>query len=154
MSLETIKQALPALWLQVQGVKNALPEAPNSLTGIDLPLALCFPGNAQYSKSKLGNNFIVENRTWRMRLYVAPAMSGVPGEAESLPEPYFVRVQEFFNARPTLGGIVGMQNALLTADSGTIVLRYNNGGQVDQYIGIEFTMTTEEIYRRTFASGE
>jgi len=154
MSVDTIKAQLPLLWMQIPGIKNALENAPNSLIGLDLPLALSFPGSARYDKAKIGNNMIVETRNWLMRLYVAPVQSGVPGEAESLPSQYIWPVAEFFNARPSLGGLPGMQNAMITADTGLVVRGYGSGDQSGAYVCVEFTLTTEEVYRRSFASGE
>lgn len=152
MSVETIKAALPALELQIDGINNALPLAPASLLGMDLPLFLNFPGNATYT-TNLGQNLVTERRSWKLRLYVAPIQAGVPGEAESLPTPFIESVSKFFLAHVTLGGLTGLQSAVLTADSGTIVLRYANGEQTSQYVGVEFTLNTEEVYRRNIVSG-
>lgn len=114
-----------------------------------MPLFVNLTGGATYERSE-GNDYDIETREYRMFLYVAPQMSGVPGEGEELCEPFFTRVREFFSARPSLGGVADVQNSRPTGDGGVQILKY----QDMPYIGIEFKLEVVEYLPIVYATGE
>ena len=135
--------------------RAALAQAPASLMGLNLPVALVFEGPANDDYAQLGGgSFVQVSRNWFIRLYVAMVQQGVPGEAQAQVTPWFDTIRNFFYGRPSLGGAEFVQNARIMSDRGVLVLPYGNGTEGSTYIGTEFTMSVVGIVARTFAAGE
>lgn len=136
MAIDAIKNELATIQSGITGVKRAYAQAPASINPADLPAMVNFTGAAVYDNVSLKKTRV--ERTFLMRLFVAPVSGGISGETERLCEPFFERVRAAF-APSTLDGTVS--NARLTADRGVSVLPYGGG----QYIGIEFELTVTEV---------
>jgi hypothetical protein len=149
------KVALVSQLKLVPGMGNALAQAPASLMGLNLPVSLVFEGPANDDYAQLGGgSFVQVSRNWFIRLYVAMAQQGVPGEAQAQVTPWFDTMRAFFYGRPSLGGAEFVQNARITGDRGVLVLPYGGGAEGSLYVGTEFTMSVVGIVPRTFATGE
>lgn len=150
MSVGTVKTRLATLQALVAGVGRAYVSAPNSLPPGDLPAFVNFTAGAQYDLIVGGATTNTETRQYLMRLYVAPVAAGLPGEVEGRCDALFTAVRDYFTARPSLGGLTGVQNAVLTGDGGVQVFPYAG---VD-YIGIEFKLNVTEYINIVYAQNE
>lgn len=151
MSISTVCDRLATLASQIPGVVHAFADVPDSLVETDLPAVIPLPGPNQIDDQEAGADFFASERDYDLYLYVAPAGSGVvPGEIERRCKAFIDPFVSFFMARPSLGRLTGVQNAVLITDSGVTALQF---GQ-DVYRGVRFTLHVSEIVTRTYAKGE
>jgi hypothetical protein len=93
----------------------------------------------------------VERRNYIFQLLILPQSEGLDqGEAEGKVEPFITLVRDAFKGAPSLGGVLGVQSARLTGDSGPRQLVW--AGVI--YWGCEFKMAVEEYVPRIFADSE
>jgi hypothetical protein len=134
MDVKAIKAQVAQVQAGIAGVKTTFATAPAKLNKMDLPAFVNFTGEASYRAAGYGRPGV--RRTFLMRLYVAPIAHGLPGEVESLVEPFFERVMTAFAAAPALGESL----ATLTGDGGVAVFEYAGG----EYLGVEFRLEVED----------
>ena len=152
MTVATIKTKLAALQATISGVTHAFAQAPADLNTADMPAFCNFTGQATDDYQAGGDEVDVVTRTYNMRLYVLPAVDGLPGEAERLCEPLIDAVRLFFSAHLQLGGLQGVQSALITGDSGVARLVFNDPSQ--PIYGVEFKLAVTEYIGFTYADNE
>jgi hypothetical protein len=153
-TMDAIRQRLAEIQASVTGVKRAYVRAPQSLADSDLPAFCTFVGLA--SINPIGETLAEEVRTWLMRLYVKPILSGIDGEAEKAAEEFLIQVRNTFLSHPQLGK--GAKDAVLSfvekvvwlGDNGIQILPY--AGQ--NYLGVEFRMNIVTIVPLTIAKYE
>lgn len=133
-TITATKTAIGTLLSGVSGIKRVYTTAPNSLPPADLPAAVIYTGPGVYTER--GYNQRGETRQYIVRLYVLSLQQGVPGEAESLCEPFLVSVRAVFVDGGRLSRLTGVLEARLTGDQGVSVLVL--GGV--SYLGIEFAL--------------
>lgn len=134
-----IKNALQSILAAVEGVNRAYAYAPASLPPGDLPAAIPFTGQAQYSRSGYQTN-PSPDRTFTINLYGKQVGQGIDGEAERLLEPFLERIPAALAANPRLG-LENVWLATLQRDSGVVVLTFAE----EKYIGVAFTVLVEDI---------
>jgi hypothetical protein len=146
----TVKPALVVLQETITGIKHAFADAPNSLHEADAPAFLNLEGPVEYDWQIYGRETVQEKRNYRMILYIGMRGSGLPGEVSRKATPLFSAVMLMFAAHPQLGGVKGVQEALITGDGGLVGIKF----QEDDWIGIEFTLHVVEAVPYTFAELE
>lgn len=139
-TMDQIRQRLADIQAAVSGVKRAYTRAPQALADSDLPAFCTFAGPA--TVAILSEGLAEETRTWLMRLYVKPILSGIDGEAEKAVEPFLLSVRNAFLAHPLLGNgtkdsaLPFVEKAVWLGDSGVQVIGF--AGQ--QYLGVEYRL--------------
>lgn len=150
MSIATVKAKLATMQAAISGVKHAFAQAPSTISPADAPLFVNLTGAGAANYAALGDYHRDMTRIYTMRLYVLPVALGIPGEGERQVEPLIAAVYDYFNARPSLGGIVVV--SYITRDTGVTRLAFEEGGA--PWIGTDFVLTVEEYEDITFAPSE
>ncbi len=153
-TIDQIRQRLAEIQAAVSGVKRAYTRAPQALADSDLPAFCTFAGGSVINP--ISETLIEETRTWLMRLYVKPILSGIDGEAEKAAEEFLIQVRNTFLSHPQLGK--GTKDAVLSfvekvvwlGDNGIQILPY--AGQ--NYLGVEFRVNIVTIVPLTIAKYE
>jgi hypothetical protein len=122
---------------------------PYSINPGNMPLFVNYVGPLVSSKlvgsDERGRTF-EEVRQYKMVLYYAPFGSGTnDGEKYGELTAYFDPVYNKFGAYPRLRQLIGVQDAVITTDSGAAVVRF----QGTDYYGITFTLQVTTRVRRT-----
>jgi len=98
--------ALQILHAGINGVASAPTAMPSNLDQIDLPIALVWPGEATWTLHAIGLHH--QDRTYIVRVFVAPVAQGVAGPDEGYQE--CMTLMEAFGQAyiddPTLGDVV------------------------------------------------
>jgi hypothetical protein len=131
----------------VKAFDPPLAKAPDTA---QLPALYIYTRRGVYDWDYYGDNFGREVREYSIRLAVLPAAEATPELIEIRCRPALVAVRDRYASRPSLGNLAGVQSALITSDSGPIVLPEYGGVN----IGIEFVMSVEEQFDRTFSDNE
>ena len=89
----------------IDGINSAPTVMPGSLTGEHLPIALCFPGPAEWKEQAVG--FFRQDRTMYLRVFVRPIATG-DGPDEGFQEvlPLLQVVGDTFNRNMSLDNTV------------------------------------------------
>ncbi len=153
-TMDQIRQRLAEIQASVTGIKRAYVRAPQALADSDLPAFCTFAGAA--TLTALSDGLAEETRTWLMRLYVTPILSGIDGEAEKVVEEFLIQVRNVFLKHPQLGK--GVKDAVLPFVEKTVWLG-DNGIQIlpyagQNYLGIEFRLNIVTIASVTIANFE
>lgn len=141
-----VRARLAELCLEIEGIVTAYAEAPQSLNATDMPTVVILPGPTTDGENH-GAEYEDMLREYRILIYVTPRGAGLPGEGERLLSPFFDRFEEFFLARPSLGGLPGVQMAKWGGDGGSAILTYND----TPYLGIDAKISVETITPIIFA---
>lgn len=148
MDIAALKTRLVTLELQISGIVAAYEHVPASV--VDLPCVLNYTGPADYSRFATGQDSDFESRVMILRFLIARVQQGIPGEAESLVEPFIDRVRSFFDARPGLiidPADQAMYRAGVLSDTG--VARFAVAGE--EFIGVEFRLQVQQFNQIGFA---
>jgi hypothetical protein len=137
MDISAIKTKLVTIQQGISGIKRAYANGPKALPGTDLPLFVNFVGPGARENPFGAGDIDHETRDFLMRLYVTPAQSGVDGEAEKTVEAFLPPVYAAFDAQQLFGAVPFVRSAVISGDSGIIVLPYAGA----QYLGVEFRLT-------------
>jgi hypothetical protein len=157
MSISTVRARLKTLQLAIPGISHSYAQLPKGMIKTsELPLFLNFARDSKYDYETFGSDDMGITRTFLMWLMVKPAAEGEEGEGESLVEPWIPIVTNFFNGRPSLGNLVGVQIARLTGDSGPKRMVWPGTPNAPQgvYWGAEFRLNVTEIVPINFAANE
>lgn len=150
----SIPETLATLWLQVSDgtstVKCAYADAPRSLAAADLPAVIVKIGAADFRGMPDDINY--ETGLYTCYLLVAPAQSGVPGEASAAVRGWQDQVRDFFAARPTL------ENARYILDDDENGLIHRGEPRTFriadlEYLGVDFVFKFREMFRVNRAEG-
>lgn len=154
-TIADIKARLAAIEKTITGVKRAYANGPASLPDTDFPVFVNFTGAASQTPYS-GDGLVRRVREYLLRLYVAPAQTGLDGAIETKTAGLIEPVYAAFGAHPVLGhsaalpALAGVASARLTADSGPARLAYAN----TDYIGVEFRLSVTTFEAAEFAAGE
>jgi hypothetical protein len=115
-----------------------------------LPALYVYTGRGTYDYEYYGDDEVREVREYRIQLAVLPTAEATPELIETRCRAAIAAVRAIYAARPSLGNLVGEQNALLLSDSGAFQLPQYGGA----HIGVEFILRVDEMLERIFASNE
>jgi hypothetical protein len=157
MSVATIRARLALLQAAIPGVAKAYVQLPRGLVPTDnLPAFLNFVRKADYDHDTYGDYTVGVTRTFLMWLLVKPVAEGEEGEGEEIMEPWVETVAAYFNARPSLGGLIRVDSSTLVSDSGPkkMVWPGTPNAPTGVYWGAEFQLDITEIAPITYADNE
>lgn len=135
----------------ITGIKRAYAQGPASLPESDFPLFVNFTGPT-LSFQSIGGTFYREKRQFNCRLYVAPVLKGIDGEAERKVEPFIEPSMRQFLKHASLGDgepadlIAGVFTFSYLGDTGITVLNYAGS----PYLGVEFRVAVEAVIEQDF----
>ncbi len=156
MASELVVSRLAILQAQIAGIRRAYSEPPETISVMDMPLFINLVGPGSHDLATIGENYDLETRLYRMRLFIRPSVTGFPGEGETEARPFIRAVTSFFQGRPSLGGgaLAGLdevQESAVIADSGVMQALMFGG---TAHIGIEFTLQVKEYVFYDYAPNE
>jgi hypothetical protein len=154
MDLNAVKQRFVEIEapLGITGYVNT----PHSIPETDLPVALHFVRSATHESN--GSGILIEKRLFLIRVFIVPLVSGVPGESESIVEPYLDRVLVAFGERPGLSSsesddpLEGIQTMKIISDSGVTILPYPDAQT--KFLGLEFTVQVMAVSNTQYVNKE
>lgn len=130
------------------GITAAEDPPPATLDTAKLPLLYTFTGPARYEEYM--DDFIVEQRDYRIQVAVLPLGEASPYLREARVRPILVATRNLYFQYPTLDQVKGVQSATPQGDSGVVILP--EWGQ--KYIGFELRLQVIEYVPRTYADKE
>lgn len=119
---------------------------PAKLDTADLPAAWAFTGQASYDN---GSDWVTETRQYAVQCAVLPLGQGTPAEREQRVRPILNALRAAIWARPHLG-VSGVQRAVITGDSGVVILPEYDGA----FYGFELRLAVTVNVARSYAAGE
>jgi hypothetical protein len=130
---------------------KAYANIPQSVPPSDMPCFVNFPGalteNSLFGSDEVGREF-TETRNYNLVFYLDPVGTGTNQEKSGLLVPYFELVLAKFGSYPRLKVLPEIQDAVITADSGTSQVTYNG----DAHYGIRFVLRVTRVVRRLLSS--
>lgn len=157
MSEQTTRLRIANMWASINGVVTPFLQIPRVLQDAQLPASVVFPGQATYDTDTLGDQMVLETRTYDMVLYVANAAFDTSGQLEIQTDPFFAAVRDYFLARPGLeldgegAHQVEIQfNSQLLGDGGLQVGPYPLSGGTTDYIQIRWQLRVQEVAAITY----
>jgi hypothetical protein len=158
MSEATTRNRIARMWAEINGVQTPFTEIPRALQQAQLPASVIFPGRATHDTKSLGEQMILETRTYKMVLYICEAAFGTTGQTEVQADPFFDAVLQHFTARPGLEldseGAQQSESVLeaeLPIDNGLQVGPYPiAGGDSPNYVQIQWDLQVQEVIAITY----
>jgi hypothetical protein len=135
MSISTVITALQAKNAAITGITSAPTAMPAALNTAAMPIALVFPGVAQWSSAAIGLNEVV--RTYIVRVYVEPVGQGQGvDEGFQAAAPIMDAIGTAYLADPTLGGAITHFNSISDMGLDGVLMFAGN-----TYRGFEFQVS-------------
>lgn len=151
MSIETVPPAIVVIGEGVSGILTAKDPPPAQIDTAQLPCLFVFTGEASCDWELLGDPDVgVESRTYRVQVAVVPRNQATPETRETRCRPLIGAVRDALASRPSLGGVTGVLNSVVTGDSGVAILPEYEA----KFIGFEVRLEVTEIIARTYSAGE
>lgn len=150
--VDVVLPLLAAIEAEIPGIGACHAAPPLSISAADLPAFINLPGPATVSEPQDddGASEFFEQRVYYCILLVAPAGSGVEGEAFEKCNSWFKRVRNKLASYQALKGAAALQMTY-GGDAGARPDIVYNG---NAYFGIRFTVTIQGRVRVPYATGE
>lgn len=151
MTVASVTERIAQMSVQVSGVRTGFEQIPRIIMPAQCPAVVVFPATAIYDLASLGEQIVLERRSYEIVLFYADAAFGTGTQQQIGIEPMFNAIRDHFIARPglTLDGLDPPQdvvyNAKITGDGGFQLVDYASGqDQLTTFAAIRFQMTVEE----------
>jgi len=126
---------------------------PLTISAAQMPCFVNFPGallsNVIEGSDEDAREFI-ESRIFTLNMYHSPFGTGAGEEKSGLLTPYFELVYTAFGAYPHLKALPEIIDAVLSADTGTVLVEFAGA----MYYGIKFTLRVTRRARRGLAQSD
>lgn len=138
----TVRTAIQTKMAAVSGIVSAPVTQPNQIDEADMPLSLVFIGPGTWGHDTVGPAGQKQERTFIVNVYVAPIVTGVPGEKYELAETLLQAV-----------GMAFVSDRTMDATSGVLIVDNIQDGGVRgdimfggvAYMGFSFSLTPHWI---------
>lgn len=152
MSVQDTVERIATLAGAIEGVKTAFESIPRIINAAQVPAIVIFPGEANYDKTSLGEQSVLEARVYRIVLFYAEAAFGTQNQQQIGIEPMFTRIRDYFLARPGLSLPDSPTNVIYDAtmqgDAGFQIIDYPTGtDKTTSFAAIEFRLSCRETAR-------
>ena len=137
----------------IEGVGSVKKFAPRTIKDAQLPLVVLFAD--QLETVQRGGNMTVKTRTLRAVLFVESLGMGTETSPYDKTDPFFDRMDTYFEARETLAtsnGSTDLTHEYLN-DGGETVIPYPTGASVGQFWAITFTHRFTIVKQVIYQSG-
>ena len=166
MSVTTTMTRFATVWQNYsddangQRIEKTFDRIPRQIFPAHLPCVVIFPGAATYDKDQYGEQMVKETRQYKCVVAVSVATFGNMETGETLVEPYFDTVRDYFAARPGLedDNAVQPQDRVMMSDiqgdGGYFIFEYPSGNGEGSGLGIfhavEFSFEIQELVKNTY----
>ena len=132
----------------ITGIVSAKDPPPAKWDTAELPALYVLTGGADYTHE--GDDLRSDIRIYRIQVAVLSVGVANAYLRETRCRPLIVAVRDFFDARPSLGGLAGVSDVRVVRDSGVVILpEYDN-----LFIGFELQLRVVEYSQLVFAESE
>ncbi len=149
------KDILEYHYAQITGIQRVKKFAPRTIKDANLPLVVLFADELETLERS--GNMTKKTRTLRAVLFVESSGMGTEDSSYEKTDPFFSRVEDYFEPRPTLAladGTTDLEHEYLN-DGGETLTPYPTGagGQPGQFWTITFTHRFTIIKQVIYQSG-
>lgn len=151
MTVAQVTERIALMSERISGIRTGFKQIPRIIMPAQCPAIVIFPGEAQYDLTSLGEQSVLEHRTYDVVLFYADAAFGTATQQQIGIEPLFTTIRDYFLARPglTVDGLDPPQsvvfNSRIQGDSGYQLIDYPSGNDVvTSFAAIRFRMLVDE----------
>jgi hypothetical protein len=149
MSVTTTTARIAAIYTTITGIKKAVDFAPRVLLPVDCPAVIIIPGESTYDTDTLGDDDVLETRTYRATLFYGQTLLNTETAQQTGLIALLDNIRDTLIARPGLE-LIGSDEIVadhkLLSDSGVTLTQYPTGKeQLSDFWTVEFRHQVQEV---------